>query len=69
MPREELTQSIRKAVKLKGYQDEVSERIIAYVKRAEESEFPNRDREEQLNLIFNKLPSFDASSQADSRDS
>ena len=69
MPREELTQAIQKAVKSRDLQDEVSERITAYVKRAEGSEFPNRDKIEQLNLILNTLPSFEGSSNTESKDS
>ena len=68
MPREELTQAIKKAVKSRRLQDEVSERITAYVKRAEDSEFPNRDRVEQLNLILNTLPSFEVSGETESKD-
>ena len=68
MPREELTQAIKKAVKSRGLKDGVSERIIAYVKRAEDSEFPNRDRVEQLNLILNTLPSFEVSGEAETKD-
>lgn len=56
MPRKELTEAIRKAAQARGLSEEVSERIVAYLRQAEDTEFPNRDRAEQLTIILNALP-------------
>ena len=69
MPIEELKDAIKKAIEVRNLSEEVSERIIAYMKRAEDSEFPNRDRAEQLNLILDALPSPDGASAPGSQNS
>lgn len=66
MPKRELTEAISEALACRGLSREVEERIVAYLKRAEEAEFPNRDRAEQLTLILNALPALAADPELDS---
>jgi len=60
MPREEVINAIRSEIESRNLPQEAGDRILAFIKQAESSEFPNRDREEQLALILDALPSLEA---------
>ena len=55
MPREEVTNAIKNEIEARNLPQEAGDRILAFLKQAESSEFPNRDREEQLALILDAL--------------
>lgn len=59
MPREEVTNAIKNEIEARNLPQEAGERILAFLKQAESSEFPNRDREEQLALILDSLSSLE----------
>ncbi len=66
MPREEVINAIKSEIESRNLPQEACDRILAFIKQAESSEFPNRDREEQLALILEALPSLEVE-QEDSR--
>jgi len=57
MPHIEVIKAINEAVSSQDFEPQVASRVLAYLEQAETSEFPNRDREQQLSLILNALPS------------
>lgn len=61
MPRDEITDAIKSEIQSRNLPQEAGDRILAFIKQAENSEFPNRDRDEQLALILEALPSLEAS--------
>ena len=65
MPREEIIDAIRSEIELRKLPSEAGDRILAFIKLAENSDFPNRDREEQLSLILESLPPLEGVSESD----
>lgn len=61
MPRDEITDAIKSEIQSRHLPQEAGDRILAFIKQAENSEFPNRDRDDQLALILEALPSLEAS--------
>jgi hypothetical protein len=56
MPHPQVIAQIREVVAAKGLRENLAERIVAYLKQAESSEFPNKDRAEQIDLILGAIP-------------
>jgi hypothetical protein len=56
MPHLEIIAKIREVVAARGLPESLAERILAYLKQAESSEFPNKDRQEQIHLILEAIP-------------
>lgn len=60
MPRQEVINAIRGEIESRNLPKEAGDRILAFIKQAESSEFPNLEREEQLALILESLPSLES---------
>lgn len=57
MPHQIVIEKIREAVESRGLADDVASKIEAYLKQSESSDFPKRNKQEQVRLIFDAISS------------